>query len=105
MKEIYIEFLVHLGNINSFTFDEALQDQILLQLEYLQDGISLRLSKADPKSSYIYGKSKSSAIHILLEVETRLVLINKSFKKVRSALFKSLWTGLASMEFPIRWEP
>ena len=100
----YLECLVNLGDINRNTLDESRQEQILQQLEFLQEGISLRLAQDDPEL-FIYNKNKESALKILLVVENRVALINRSYKKIRSALFKALWTGLIRMEIPIVWEP
>ena len=102
-QSAYIKFLVLLGDYNSLKFDEALKEKILLDLDHLHDGISLRLLSTDPYIMDIYHEKQAQAMNILLYTENRLALISKSSKKVRSALFKALWAGY-SHKFPIYWQ-
>ena len=100
----YLAFLVYLGNFNKDKLNGARLEKVYQQMEILSEGISLRLAENNPECC-IYGKSKASLFDILLEVEHSTAIINRSYKKIRSALFKALWAGLINLhEISLIWE-
>ena len=102
-QDEYLKFLMHLGSINYGSLDETLYQKAIQQMEILKKGISLSLVENTPRPA-CYGKQKASGLRILVDVESHHAVINYSYKKIRSALFKALWVGLIDTEFPIVWE-